>query len=356
MGVTEQFIDLRSDTVTKPCDAMLSAIMKAEVGDDQYQDDLETNLLQEEAADLLGKQSALWLPSGTMANQVALRVATRPGDDVIVSTQCHAVWHETGGSAANAGVQFSEIGKNGHFSADQFSTAIKPRNHHIYPPTTMVQIENTHNRCGGRVMAKEQMDQICAHAKQADVFSYLDGARLWNAAEVLGEKVTSLAAPFDAVMVSLSKGLGAPGGSVLAGSKEFIDASVRYRRMFGGAMRQTGYYAAAGRFAIKNNVDRLGEDHANAKQISQVLSASPSIKIDPDTIETNIVVFEVNTAYLSAPELVKAAKRSNVLINALGPNTIRIVTHLGVDYQACTKAAQIIVDILEKHHNTALPA
>ncbi|MGJ8527229.1 threonine aldolase family protein [Maritalea sp.] len=355
MSATEKPIDLRSDTVTKPCDAMLSAMIKAEIGDDQYQDDRETNLLQDEVAQLLGKQNALWLPSGTMANQVALRVATRPGDDVIVSTQCHAVWHETGGSAANSGVQLTDIGENGHFSADQFLAAVKPRNHHIYPPTTMVQIENTHNRCGGRVMAKKQMDQICAYAKQAGIFSHLDGARLWNASHVLDEKPATLAAPFDAVMVSLSKGLGAPGGSILAGSKEFIESATRYRRMFGGAMRQTGYYAAAGRYAIKHNMDRLVDDHANAKQFAQVLAASQMVTIDPETIETNIVVFEIHAEHISAHDLVQAAKRSNVLINALGSNTIRIVTHLDVDRDACTKAADIIVDILKKSSKTALP-
>src|SRR5215510_8976553 len=205
-------IDLRSDTVTRPTSAMRAAIAAAPVGDDQFGEDPSVNLLQERIAQLLGKPAALWLPTGTMANQVALRLLTRPGDDVIVSRGSHAVWHETGGSAANAGVQFTEIGVRGLFTADDFLAARKPRGHIIYPPTTLVEVENTHNRAGGVIFPQQDAERICAAAREHEIATYLDGSRLWNASVATGRAVSELAAPFDLVAVALSKGLGAPGG------------------------------------------------------------------------------------------------------------------------------------------------
>ena len=205
-------IDLRSDTVTLPTTAMRAAMAAAPVGDDQYGEDPSVNALQARVALLLGKEAALWLPSGTMANQVALRTLTRPGDDVTVSRECHAVWHETGGSAANAGVQFTEIGTRGVFTADEFLAARKPRGHVIYPPTTLVEIENTHNRSGGVIFPQLEVEKVCAAARAHEVATFLDGARLWNVAAATGTALAKLAAPFDLVAVALSKGLGAPGG------------------------------------------------------------------------------------------------------------------------------------------------
>src|SRR5262245_13864434 len=204
-------IDLRSDTVTRPTDAMRAAIARAAVGDDQYGEDPTTNELQQRVAALLGKEASIFLPSGTMTNQVALRVLTRPGDDVIVSRESHAVWHETGGSAANAGVQFTEIGARGVFTAEEFTSAIKPRGHVIYPPTALVEIENTHNRSGGIVFPQDEVVAICESARKASIATYLDGARVWNVAVASGQPLAKLAAPFDLVGTSLSKGLGAPG-------------------------------------------------------------------------------------------------------------------------------------------------
>src|SRR5437867_12631244 len=203
-------IDLRSDTVTRPTPAMREAIAAAPGGDDQYGEDPTTNRLQERVASLLGKAASLFLPSGTMANQVALRVLTRPGDDVIVSRESHAVWHETGGSAANAGVQFTEIGARGVFTAEEFLAARKPRGHVLYPPTTLVEIENTHNRAGGVIFPQDEAERVCAAAREHGVATYLDGARLWNVAAAGGQSQAELAAPFDLVAVALSKGLGAP--------------------------------------------------------------------------------------------------------------------------------------------------
>ena len=239
-------IDLRSDTVTRPTPEMRAAIAAAPVGDDQFGEDPTVNELQTQVAALLGKEGALWMPSGTMANQVALRVLTRPGDDVIVSRESHMVWHEKGAGAANAGVQFTEIGARGVFTAQEFFAARKPKEHQLLPPTTVVAIENTHNRSGGVVFPIDDATQISAAARQSGVATYLDGARLWNAAIASGRSPAELAAPFDVVSVALSKGLGAPGGSLLAGANDVLRRAVRERRMLGGAMRQAGILAAGG--------------------------------------------------------------------------------------------------------------
>ena len=341
-------IDLRSDTVTRPSDAMRAAMAAAPVGDDQYGEDPTANKLQERVAALLGKETSLWLPSGTMANQVALRVLTRPGDDVIVSPESHAVWHETGGSAANAGVQFTTIGRTGVFTADEFLAAVKPRGHVIYPPTTLVEIENTHNRAGGVVFPQDVAERICKLARQREVASYLDGARLWNSAIVLGRKPAELAAPFDLVGVSLSKGLGAPGGSLLAGSKALIEKCVRHRRMLGGAMRQVGIFAASGIYAIENNYERLAEDHANARLIAERLSKCPRVILDMATVQTNILVFHLGDGAPDGATIVGRAKDKGVLVFAFGPRTVRLVTHLDVTREQCAAAAEILAGIIEQ--------
>ena len=339
-------IDLRSDTVTRPSQEMRSAIAAAPVGDDQYGDDPTVNALQERIAALLDKEAAIWMPSGTMANQVALRTLTHPGDDVVVSREAHAVWHETGGSAANAGVQLTEIGTHGVFTAEEFLAAIKPRDHPIYPPTTLVEIENTHNRAGGIVFPQHEVVAICAAARELGIATYLDGARLWNVAAATGSALSTLAAPFDVVGVSLSKGLGAPGGSLLAGPADVVARGIRHRRMMGGAMRQVGIFAAAGIFALDNNLTRLIEDHANARLIADRLATSPRIAIDPATVETNILVFGLSADAPDGMTLVARARERGVLINAFGPRKVRAVTHLDVSREQCAKAAEILVDIV----------
>src|SRR4029079_4559850 len=342
---TATSIDLRSDTVTRPSPKMRAAIAAAPVGDDQYGDDPTVNALQERVAALLGKEAALWLPSGTMANQVALRTLTRPGDDVVVSREAHAVWHETGGSAANAGVQLTEIGARGVFTADAFVAAIKPRDHPIYPPTALVEIENTHNRSGGIVFPQDEVVRICAHARQLGIASFLDGARIWNVTAATTIPVSELAAPFDLVAVSLSKGLGAPGGSLLAGSREVIVRALRHRRMMGGAMRQVGIFAAAGIFALEHNLARLVDDHANARLLAERLARSPRIAIDPATVQTNILVFRLAADARDATTLVAKARERGVLINAFGPRTVRAVTHLDVSRDQCLQAADVLVEV-----------
>ena len=289
-------IDLRSDTITKPSPEMRAAMAKAEVGDDQYGEDPTVNRLQERVAQLLGKEAALWLPSGTMANQVALRVLTRPGDEVIVSRRAHSVLHETGGSAANAGVQLTEIGSGGLFTVEEFLAARKPAGHLTNAPTTLVEIENTHNMAGGVVFPLDEARRICEAAHQHGMASFLDGARLWNAAVALKVPPAQLAAPFRMVSVAFSKGLGAPGGSLLAGSRELIDRAVRQRQMLGGSMRQVGIFAAACLYGLEHNYGRLAEDHQNARRMAQRLLQNPRVLLNPETVQTNILVFDLDPA------------------------------------------------------------
>jgi threonine aldolase len=341
-------IDLRSDTVTRPSQGMRAAMAAAEVGDDQFGDDPTVNRLQDRLAEMLGKEAALWFPTGTMANQVVLRSLTRPGDDVIVSREAHAVWHETGGSAANAGVQLTELGGPGWFSAAEFEAAVKPRGHLIYPPTTLVEVENTHNRAGGVVVPPDEAAAVAEAARRLGIMSYLDGARLWNAAVVSGRSVAELAAPFDVAMVSLSKGLGAPGGSVVAAPRELLATLVRYRRMSGGAMRQVGIFAAAGLWALDHNLDRLAEDHADARTVASRLGESAAYVIDPAAVQTNILVWSVaEDVATDAPAIVERARERGVLIFALGPRTFRAVTHLDVTAEECAAAAAILVEVAE---------
>jgi threonine aldolase len=339
-------IDLRSDTVTRPSPPMREAVAAAPVGDDQFGEDPTINLLQNRVAALLGKEAALWLPTGTMANQVALRALTRPGDDVIVSHGSHAVWHETGASAANAGVQFTAVGEGGVFTVEEFLAAVKPRGHVIYPPTTLVEVENTHNRAGGVVFPRDEAARICEAAAERDIATYVDGARLWNAAVATGRPPAELAAPFDLVSVALSKGLGAPGGSLLAGGGETIRRCIRYRRMLGGAMRQVGLFAAAGLHALDHNMDRLADDHANARLIAERLATSDRFVVDLATVQTNILVFDLAPGAPDAPTVVASAGERGLLVFAFGPRTVRAVTHLDVTREQCERAAEIFLEIV----------
>jgi threonine aldolase len=316
------------------------------VGDDQYGEDPTVNALQERTAGLLAKEAALFLPSGTMANQVSLRVLTQPGDEVVVSRESHAVWHETGGSAANAGVQFREIGDKGRFSAEEFIAAVKPRGHAIYPPTTLVEVENTHNRSGGIVFSLEECVRIGAAARERGIASFLDGARLFNAAVASHHSAAQLAEPFDLVAISLSKGLGAPVGSMLAGRRELIERAVRYRRMFGGAMRQSGLLAAAGLYALDHNMARLVDDHANARLLAEALVRNPHVDLDVATVQTNIVVFHLKPAASDAATVAERAAERGVLLFAFGPRTLRAVTHLDVSPAQCARAGAILAELI----------
>jgi len=339
-------IDLRSDTVTRPTDAMRAAMHAAAVGDDQYGEDPVTNELQERVAALLGKEAGLWVPSGTMANQIALRVLTRPGDEVIVSRECHAGWHETGGSAANAGVQLHEIGSGGWFTIEQIEAAIKPRGLPVYPPTTLIEIENTHNRSGGIVFPQAEVARICALARARGIATFLDGARVWNAAVASGRREAELAEPFDLVAVSFSKGLGAPGGSLLAGRRELVAAATRQRRMLGGAMRQTGFFAAAALFGVAHHRERLADDHDHARRLAEALARHHHVRIDLTTVQTNIVVFRLHPDGVDGGTVVRRARERGVLLNAFDERTVRAVTHLDVSRRQIDRAADAITAAL----------
>ena len=336
---------------------MRAAMAAALVGDDQYGEDPTTNRLQARMAELLGKEAALWLPTGTMANQVALRTLTRPGDEVVASTESHAAWHESGGAAANAGVQIHEIGQGGLFSADELRAATKPRNFAIFPNTTLVEVENTHNRAGGVVVPQDLVLGICQAARELGLATFLDGARLWNASAASGIALDTLAAPFDLVAVAFSKGLGAPGGSLLAGPKALIQAAHRHRLRLGGAMRQNGIFSAAALHAIDHHRSRLPEDHANARALAERLLAGAPMQLDLATVQTNIVVFHLPAALpLDAPTLSALARERGVLVNAFGPRTARAVTHLDVDRAQCLHAADVLVALLgNATHNPRLP-
>ena len=340
-------IDLRSDTVTRPTAAMRAAMAAAEVGDDQYGEDPTTNRLQARMAELLGKEAALWLPTGTMANQVALRTLTKPGDEVVASRESHAAWHEAGGAAANAGVQIHEIGQGGFFTAEELRAATKPRNFAIFPTTTLVQVENTHNRAGGVVVPQTEVLRICAAARDLGLATFLDGARLWNASAASGLPLAELAAPFDLVAVAFSKGLGAPGGSLLAGPRGLITAADRHRRRMGGAMRQNGIYTAAALYAIDHHLARLPEDHANAREFAERLAADAPVQLDLRTVMSNIIVFHLPAQLpLDAPTLSARAREHGVLVNAFGARTVRAVTHLDVNRTQCMQAADVLVELL----------
>ena len=337
-------IDLRSDTVTLPTAEMRRAMSEAEVGDDQYGEDPSVNRLQDEIAALLGTEAALFLPSGTMANQVALRTLTRPGDDVLVPFESHLVLHETGAGAANAGVQFSPIGSGGIYDADVVRAAIKPRGHLVYPPSTLLVAENTHNRAGGVVFPADALRDALAAAREHGLAAYLDGARILNAAVASGRPADELAHGFDLVGMSLRKGLGAPAGSMLAGSPELIERAHRYRRMAGGAMRQAGILAAAGSYALANHLDRLADDHANARLLADELLRGDDIELDVTAVQTNIVIFHLveRRGVPDAATFVERCRERGVLLNPFGPRTVRAVTHLDVSADQCRAAARVM--------------
>jgi threonine aldolase len=334
-------IDLRSDTVTLPSDPMRLAMANAPVGDDQYGEDPTVRALQDRIAALLGKEAALFVPSGTMANQIALKLLTRPGDDVVVGDEAHIVWHESGAAAANSGVQFTVVGRGGLFTAADLRAAHKPPGHIIFPPTTLVAVENTHNRGGGVVFPQADAEAICVAARELGMASYLDGARLFNTSVATGRPLAELAAPFDVVSVALSKGLGCPVGSVIAGRAADMHRAVRARRMFGGAMRQSGILAAAGLYALDSNLTRLGDDHENARIIAEGL-AGTRVEIDLATVQTNIVIFRVPEPLPDAATVVRRAQEHGVLVSAFATRTVRAVTHLNVDAAQCRRAADVL--------------
>ena len=285
-------IDLRSDTVTQPTAAMRAVIAAAPVGDDVYGEDPSVIALQERVADLLGTEAALWVPTGTMANQIALRAHTQPGDEVIIGKNAHCWLFESGALAALAGVQTQVMPGDGRFTAADVRAAFRPLSFHM-APTRVVTVENTHNQAGGLVWDAEQLLAVTSTAHELGMRTHLDGARLWNAAVAMGKSERELARGFDSISICLSKGLGAPAGSLVAGSRDFIHACLRVRKMYGGGLRQAGILAAAGMYAIDHHRNGLAADHARAKRLATLLAPVPGLIVDPALVVTNIVMIDL---------------------------------------------------------------
>jgi len=328
-------IDLRSDTITQPNDGMREAMARAVVGDDVLGDDLTVQALEQHTADLLGKEAAVFVPSGTMANQLAIRVHTRPGDAMLLDANAHIYFYEAGAPAALAGVHSKLLdGQRGQFTAEQIEAAIPPLDVHFAQPS-LVCLENTHNRGGGSVWPLEQIEAVAEAARRHNLAMHLDGARLWNAAAASGISEQEYAALFDTVSVCFSKGLGAPVGSVLAGTADAIDKARYYRKQQGGAMRQVGILAAAARYALDNNYARLNEDHANCQTLAKGLAELPGLSVDEDGAETNMVF--IDTGERDAADLAKRLDEMNVRLLDTGPNTLRAVTNLTVNREEIDK-------------------
>ena len=338
-------VDLRSDTVTRPTAAMRLAMANAEVGDDVYGEDPTVHQLEHAVAELLGTEAALFVPTGTMANQISLRAHTRPGDEVIIGRGAHCWRHESGALAALAGAQTQIIGEDGMFTAAEVRVAFKPDDPY-QSPTRVVAVENTHNMAGGTCWDRAQMADVVQTAHQLGMVTHLDGARIWNAAVATGVTEKELAVGFDSISVCLSKGLGAPAGSVVAGSRDLIKRCHRFRKMYGGGMRQSGILAAAGLYALEHNRARLVEDHANAKAFAEALLGAPGIQIDLGKVQTNIVMIDFTRG--TARAVVELAKEEGVMLGTAGVQRVRAVTHLDVDRDGVLRAAQVIAEIAAK--------
>ncbi|MDG4715586.1 threonine aldolase family protein [Winogradskyella marincola] len=320
-------IDLRSDTVTKPTQGMLDAMMSAKVGDDVYKEDLTVNALEQRLAEMFGMDEALFFPTGTMANQTALKLHTNPGEQVICDKYAHIYNYEGGGASFNSGISCHLIdGYRGMFTAKQAEAAINPPEFYHSPLTALIEIENTTNKGGGACWDFEELKKIRKVADKHSLGYHLDGARLWNALVAKQESAKQYGDLFDTISVCLSKGLGCPVGSVLIGKSELMKGALRVRKILGGGMRQVGYLAAAGLYALDNHIERLNGDHKRAKEIGEVLSQMPLIKkVEP--IETNIVIFELNDG-ISEVGFLNKLKEKNIHIIGMGSNKLRIVTHL----------------------------
>lgn len=342
-------IDLRSDTVTKPTDNMRKAMARAEVGDDVYGEDPTVNRLQDMAAAMLGKRFALFVPSGTMANQLAIRSHTQPGQEIIVESKSHIVRYEQGAAGALAGVQLHWVlGERGVMTAEQVEAAVRPNDPHSIT-TALICIENTHNAGGGTIYPLSTIEKIRAIAVRHGIPMHLDGARLFNAVAATTLPPTVYAQHFETVSLCLSKGLGAPVGSLLiSNDQRLMDRARRFRRMYGGAMRQAGILAAAGIYALDRHVARLKTDHDHAKKLARLLQQIPAIQIAPQYVETNIVMFDILDEQRSPTELVAALKEQGVLINAIGGQSYRAVTHLHITDKQIDEARAAFANVLTR--------
>jgi len=323
-------VDLRSDTFTRPTPAMRQAIAEAEVGDDVFGEDPTCNRLQEQVAEMLGKEAGLFVTSGTMGNQVCIKALTSPGDEVIVEKDSHIFHYEAGAPGILSGVQLHTLeGERGFLSADRIEAAIRPPNIH-HAPTRLICLENTHNRAGGTIFPLEAIQAIRVLADKYELQMHLDGARLWNASAASGISLRTWARYFDTVTVCFSKGLGAPVGSLVAGSKDRIEKARRIRKILGGGMRQAGILAAGALYAVENHIGRLADDHRRARRLAEALNSMPGLRIDLDAVQTNIVFIEVEREEMTAANAAGILAGRGVLMLALTPKRLRAVTHLEI--------------------------
>ena len=342
-------IDLYSDTHTRPSTAMRDAMARAEVGDEQHESDPTTNRLQDMVAELLGKERALFLPSGTMCNVIAYRVWCESGDEVICDATAHTIHSETGGPAAIAGVMMRSVnGDRGIFTAEQMQAVVRPKKRNA-PISRLLSLENTCNFGGGSVWPIERVADVCGAARDAGLTRHMDGARLLNAVVASSTPAAEYAQHLDSLWIDLSKGLGCPIGAVLAGDTDFIEQAFRFKHQYGGALRQSGVITAAGIYALENNVTRLTDDHANAKRLAGRLAQIPGIEIDTDNIDTNIVFFDVAGTGRTAADISQALLADGVHIGAmamLGPHCMRAVTHLDVTEAMIDEASDRLGQLL----------
>jgi len=343
-----EYIDLRSDTVTKPSKEMLEAMMKADVGDDVYGEDPTVNLLQKRIAEMFGKESALFVPSGTMGNEICIKVHTQPGDEIIVEQDSHIFVYETAGPSLLSGVQMKTIaGKNGSMTVEQIKNAIRPKVYYL-PNTKLICMENTHGRSGGSIIPLEDIKRIREVALGENIKMHLDGARIWNASIETGISLSEYAKYFDSLLVCFSKGLGAPIGSIIIGDTEFIDEARRYRKIFGGGMRQVGILAAAAIYAIDHNIDRLKEDHKKAKIFAEQLNFIKNIQIVPKNIETNMVMIDISSTGKTQAYILNLLKDNGLLLTPERTSLLRAVMHLDVSLEQVYKAIDIFKTIFQR--------
>lgn len=341
-------IDLRSDTVTRPTAAMRAAMAAADVGDDVLDADPTVAQLERRTADLLGKEAALFVPSGTMSNQVAIRLHCRPGDELLCEADCHIFHYEQGGFAQLSGVVARPLpGVHGRLRRADFEGQVRPDDAH-FVRTRLVTLENTHNRGAGSVQPYDDLAAICQWARAEGLRTHLDGARLFNAVVASGIAADRWAGHFDTVSVCFSKGLGAPVGSALAGDRALIREARRHRKVLGGGMRQAGIIAAGALYALEHHRDRLVEDHAHAQLLAEALRQAPGLCLVPDAVETNILIFEVDPALGTAATFVAALEQRGVRLLAIGPRRLRAVTHLDVTRADALAAARVISDVADQ--------
>ncbi len=339
-------IDFRSDTVTKPTPEMRRAMAEAEVGDDVFEDDPTVNELERYTAEILGKEAALYMASGTMSNQVAIRAQTQPGDEIMIHELSHVYLFEAGGPAALSGVMPKVLrGDRGVFTVEEVAGKLRPDNVH-FPPTRLIVLENTVNRGAGKIWSIERIAEIADFAHEHGLLMHLDGARLWNAAVATGIPEAGYAKYFDSVSVCFSKGLGAPVGSALVGAKALIKRARRFRKMLGGGMRQAGIIAAGALYALRNHRERLAEDHENAKILADAISKMPHIELDPDSVETNLIIFKVGG--LPAQELADNLYERGVWVLPTEKDSIRAVTNLEVSREQIYQAIEIFSNVTDE--------